>query len=92
MTVEKTVLTTPAFVGDGCRATVTEQVVIEVDVPGGKQTLNFPVIQLPHVAALVAELAGDADVADLIVAHTPEPEPPPVEPEPEDPPVEDPVP
>lgn len=65
MTVEKTVLTTPSFTGAGCRARVTDQVVLEVDVPGGRQTVNFPVVQLPQVAALVASVAADADVADL---------------------------
>lgn len=76
-----------SFTGAGCRASVDAQVVIELDVPGGRQAINFPVHQLPAVAALIAGMAADEDVLALIVEHTPEPEPvePDPEPEPEEP-------
>lgn len=82
MTVEKTLARTLTFTGVGCRAQVTDQVVVEVDVPGGRQTVNFSVLQLAAVAALVASMQADGDVAELVVANTPPPEPDPV-PDPE---------
>jgi hypothetical protein len=77
MAIEKATATQLRFTGAGCQAVVSNRVVIEVDVPGGRQVINFPVTQFPVVAALVATANADADVQALIVANTPAPEPEP---------------
>lgn len=76
MAVEKSSTSVLTFTGTDCSAKVTDQFVLRVTVPAGEQTVNFPVIQLPEVAALFAMAAADADVAALIVANTPPPEEP----------------
>lgn len=69
--IEKAVEPTLRFTGVGGSAVVTDQVIVEVEVPGGRQTVNFPLAQLEAVTALLVAVAADEDVIALV----PEPEP-----------------
>lgn len=74
--VQKESVQTLTFTGIGCAVTITDQVVFDIDVLGGRQTVNFPVTQLAAVKVLLDAVAADEDVLAVIAANTPVPEEP----------------
>lgn len=74
MSVKKSSVRIMTFTGADCRVTVTDQVVLEVHVAGGRQVINFPVHRLPDVAGLLGSAAADRDSRALVERHAPQPE------------------